>query len=180
MPSLSARPAGPDDVALIHALICELADYEKLRHTVAATEDDLRAALFGPKPCCEALVGSVADADGNQVDLGFALYFQNYSTFVGRPGLYLEDLYVRPSARGVGLGKALLQRLAAIAVERGCGRVEWTALDWNEPAIKFYEGLGARQMSEWRLFRLSGEELKAFSLGEKVPAQQADEGRCSS
>jgi GNAT superfamily N-acetyltransferase len=164
MPSLTVRPAGPDDVALIHSLICELADYEKLRHTVAATEDDLRMALFGPRPCCEALVGGV---DGTE--LGFALYFQNYSTFVGRPGLYLEDLYVRPAARGLGLGKALLQRLAAIAVERRCGRVEWTALDWNEPAIKFYEGLGAKQMSEWRLFRLSGDELKSFSLGEKVP-----------
>jgi GNAT superfamily N-acetyltransferase len=169
MPSLTVRPAGPDDVALIHTLICELADYEKLRHTVAATEDDLRTALFGPRPYCEALVGSVAGEDGNQLDLGFALYFQNYSTFVGRPGLYLEDLYVRPAARGLGLGKALLQRLATIAVERRCGRVEWTALDWNEPAIKFYEGLGAKQMSEWRLFRLSGDELKSFSLGEKVP-----------
>lgn len=157
MPKISVRPACPEDVALIHSLICELADYEKLRHTVAATEDDLLTALFGPKPCCEALVGSVDGAD-----LGFALYFQNYSTFVGRPGLYLEDLYVRPAARGRGLGKALLQRLAAIAVERRCGRVEWTALDWNEPAIKFYEGLGARQMSEWRLFRLSGEELQMF------------------
>lgn len=157
MPSIHVRPAEPDDVALIHALICELADYEKLRHTVAATEADLRAALFGPRPCCEALVGGV-----DEVDLGFALYFQNYSTFVGRPGLYLEDLYVRPAARGLGLGKALLQRLAAIAVERGCGRVEWTALDWNEPAIKFYESLGARQMREWQLFRLSGDELTRF------------------
>jgi len=174
MPTLSVRAAQPSDVALIHVLICELADYEKLRHTVAATEDDLRAALFGERPFCEALVGAVDDTD-----LGFALYFQNYSTFVGRPGLYLEDLYVRPAARGVGLGKALLQRIAALAVERRCGRVEWTALDWNEPAIKFYEGLGARQMSEWRLFRLSGEELKSYSLGEKV-ADRPDEGRCSS
>jgi len=161
MPSLAVRPATADDVALLHSLICELADYERLRHTVVATEDDLRAALFGPKPCCEALIGSV---DGKE--FGFALYFQNYSTFVGRPGLYLEDLYVRPAARGVGLGKALLQRIAAIAVQRRCGRVEWTALDWNEPAIRFYEKLGAKQMTDWRLFRLSGEELKSFSLGE--------------
>jgi GNAT superfamily N-acetyltransferase len=157
MPSLAVRPAVIDDVALLHKLICELADYERLRHTVAATEDDLRAALFGPKPCCEALIGSV---DGDE--LGFALYFQNYSTFVGRPGLYLEDLYVRPAARGIGLGKALLQRIAAIAVERRCGRVEWTALDWNAPAINFYEKLGAKQMTDWRLFRLSGEELERF------------------
>lgn len=157
MPELTVRPAVPDDVALLHSLICELADYERLRHTVAATEDDLRVALFGPKPCCESIIGSV---DGEA--LGFALYFQNYSTFVGRPGLYLEDLYVRPAARGVGLGKALLQRIAAIAVERRCGRVEWTALEWNEPAIRFYEKLGAMQMTDWRLFRLSGEELSRF------------------
>ena len=162
MSTISVRPAGPDDVELIHSLICELADYEKLRHTVAATEDDLRSALFGSRPCCEALVGGLIDDQGRRADLGFALYFQNYSTFVGKPGLYLEDLYVRPAARGVGLGKALLQRIAALAVERGCGRVEWTALDWNHPAIKFYEGLGARQMTEWRLFRLSGDELQRF------------------
>ncbi|MCE9606951.1 MAG: GNAT family N-acetyltransferase [Planctomycetia bacterium] len=161
MPALAVRAALPDDIPLLHTLICELADYERLRHAVVAVEADLRAALFGPRPYCEALLGTVDDEP-----LGFALYLHNYSTFVGRPGLYLEDLYVRPAARGVGLGKLLLKRIAEIAVERRCGRVEWTALDWNEPAIRFYEGLGAKQMTDWRLFRLSGDELATFGKPE--------------
>jgi len=157
MPSLAVRAATADDVPLLHELIRDLADYERLADTVVAGEADLHAVLFGPRPLCEALVGSIDD-----VPMGFALFFHNYSTFVGRPGLYLEDLYVRPAARSVGLGKMLLQRIAAIAVERRCGRVEWTALQWNTPAISFYEKLGAKQMTDWRLFRLSGEDLQRF------------------
>lgn len=170
MPSLAVRAAVPDDVALVHSLIRDLAEYEHLQDTVSAAEDDLREVLFGPRPLCEALVGSV---DGEP--MGFALFFHNYSTFVGRPGLYLEDLYVRPAARSVGLGKMLLQRIAAIAVERRCGRVEWTALDWNAPAIGFYEKLGAKQMTDWRLFRLSGDELQRFGAA-APPQSQADRG----
>lgn len=156
MPHLVVRPAAPEDVPLLHALICELAEYEKLRDTVTATADDLARALFGERPACEAIVGLVDAAP-----VGFALFFRNYSTFVGRPGLYLEDLYVRPAARGCGLGKALFAHLARTAVERGCGRMEWTALGWNASAIEFYERLGARAMDDWRLFRLAGEALRA-------------------
>jgi len=143
------RAATPDDVPTLHALVCELADFEKLRHAVTATVADLRQALFGERPCAEAIL---AEVDGQAV--GFALYFQNYSTFVGKPGLYLEDLYVRPASRGSGVGRALFVEVARRAHERGCGRMEWAALDWNERAIRFYEGLGARQMGDWRLFRL--------------------------
>lgn len=155
MPNISIRPAAPDDVPLLHSLICDLADYEKLRDSVTATELDLARALFGERPVCEAVLGLV---DGEPA--GFALFFHNYSTFVGKPGIYLEDLYVRPAARGCGLGKALLTHLARIAVDRNCGRMEWAALDWNAPAIEFYERLGARAMDEWRLFRLTGEALQ--------------------
>lgn len=160
MPNISVRPVVPDDVSLLHALVCELAEYERLRDSVTATEADLARALFGERPVCEAIVGLVDD-----VPAGFALFFHNYSTFVGRPGLYLEDLYVRPAARGCGLGKALFAHLARTAVERGCGRMEWAALDWNAPAIEFYERWGACAMAEWRLFRLTGERLKSAAVG---------------
>jgi len=156
MPRISVRPAAPDDVPLLHRLVCELADYEQLRDSVTATESDLARALFGEHPACEAVVGLADDAPA-----GFALFFHNYSTFAGKPGLYLEDLYVRSEARGCGLGKALFMHLARTAVERGCGRMEWTALHWNAPAIAFYERLGARAMDDWRLFRLTGEALHA-------------------
>jgi GNAT superfamily N-acetyltransferase len=143
-----------DDVPLLHAMICELAEYERLRHAVTATADDLQRALFGPHPCCEAIVARRGDGA-----VGFALFFTNYSTFVGRPGLYLEDLYVRPAARGAGVGTLLFRHLARLAVERGCGRMEWAALNWNEPAIRFYTNLGAERLDDWRLFRLAGNAL---------------------
>lgn len=147
-----------DDLPAILSLIRALADYEKLSDMVVATEADLHDALFGARPAAECLI---ARADGQPV--GFALFFHNFSTFLGRRGIYLEDLFVVPEARGNGHGKALLKRLAELAVERGCGRLEWSVLDWNEPSIRFYEGLGARRMSEWLIYRLSGDALRAFA-----------------
>jgi len=152
---ISIRSATALDVPLIYRLICELAEYERLRHAVRATVEDLREALFGPRPGCEAVVAAL-----DRADVGFALFFHNFSTFAGRSGLYLEDLYVRPAARGRGVGKALLAHLARLAVDRGCGRMEWAALDWNEPAVRFYEGLGAEKLDEWRLFRLTEDALR--------------------
>jgi len=148
--NLLIRAAAPADVPTIYGFVCELADYERLRHKVTSTADDFHKALFGPRPSCEAVVAAL---DGE--DVGFALFFHNFSTFVGRTGLYLEDLYVSPAARGRGIGKALLAHLIELARERGCGRMEWAALEWNEPAIKFYEALGAEQLHDWRLFRLT-------------------------
>lgn len=155
--ALAIRAAAPADVQAVHGLIRELADYEKLAHAVVASEGDLHDALFGARPCAESLV---AEAAGRVV--GFALFFTSYSTFVGRPGIYLEDLYVQPAARGRGIGKALLARLAAIAVERRCGRLEWSVLDWNAPAIGFYRSLGAQPMDEWTVYRLDGDALRAL------------------
>jgi GNAT superfamily N-acetyltransferase len=152
------EPAGPGDVGEILSLIRELAVYEKLEHQVVATEDGLRETLFGDRPGAEVLLART----GSQT-AGFALFFHNYSTFLGRRGLYLEDLYVRPAFRGRGLGRALLARLASLAVERRCGRVEWAVLDWNEPAIGFYRGLGAVPMSDWTVFRLTGEPLRRLA-----------------
>lgn len=152
------RPAHAGDVADILRLIRALADYEKLAHEVVATEDKLRAALFGDRPAAETLI---ATRGGEAV--GFALYFHNFSTFRGARGLYLEDLFVEPSHRGSGLGKRLLQSLATIAVERGCERMEWSVLDWNAPAIGFYRSLGAELLDDWRICRLTGEPLAALS-----------------
>lgn len=148
------RPARPDDIPLILELIQELADYERLPHEVKADAGRMHDHLFGARPYAEVLIG---EADGEPA--GFALFFHNYSTWLSQPGIYLEDLYVRPSARGLGLGKALLTELARLAVERGCGRLEWSVLDWNEPAIGFYRSLGARPMDDWTVYRLSGEAL---------------------
>ena len=156
--SISIRPAQIDDVPLILQFIRELAEYEKLSHEVVATEAMLREHLFGPKPLAEVLIAS----NGNE-PAGFALFFHNFSTFVGRPGIYLEDLYVRPAARGSGVGKALLRAVAQVAVDRNCGRLEWSVLDWNSPAIAFYERQGARPMSEWTVYRLTGEPLKKLA-----------------
>ena len=157
-PLLSIRPATVDDVPLVRQLIAELADYERLAHAAVATDDDLRAQLFGAHPAAEVLIGEV---DG--VPAGFALFFHNFSTFLGKRGLYLEDLFVRPSARGVGLGKHLMAALARIAVQRDCGRFEWSVLDWNAPAIGFYRRIGATGMDEWTVQRLEGEALHALA-----------------
>ena len=158
--SLRIRDAVPADSALILSLIRELAEYEKLLHEVRATEAGLRASLFGPKPMAECVI---AEQDGKPA--GFALFFHNYSTFLGQPGLYLEDLYVKPSLRGRGIGKKLLSHLARLALQRGCGRFEWAVLDWNEPAIRFYKRLGVRMMDEWRINRLTGEALERLAAG---------------
>jgi GNAT superfamily N-acetyltransferase len=152
--SLSLRTAQPADCALILSFIRELADYEKLAHEVVATEAGLREQLFGATPRAEVVI---AELDGAPV--GFALYFHNFSTFTGRAGIYLEDLYVRPAARGAGVGRRLMQHLAKVAVQRNCARFEWAVLDWNEPAIRFYRSIGAIGMDSWRVQRLAGEAL---------------------
>jgi GNAT superfamily N-acetyltransferase len=148
------RPARPEDVPTLLALIRALARYERLEHEVVGTEEDLREHLFGSRPRAEALL---VDEGGHAV--AFALFFHNYSTFLCKPGLYLEDLFVLPEHRRKGYGKALLSALARLARERGCGRFEWAVLQWNEPAIAFYESLGARKMDDWRVMRVSGEAL---------------------
>lgn len=151
---LTIRPAQPSDVAHIHAMIVELAVFEKLEHLVVATEALLHEGLFGAKPACEAIIG---EADGEVVT--FALFFHNFSTFLTKKGLYLEDLYVRQAHRGKGYGSAMLKKLAEIAVERHCGRFEWSVLDWNEPAIKFYKSMGADILPDWRICRVTGDAL---------------------
>ena len=152
------RPAAPADLAAIVSLIRELADFEELTHLVVVTPDSLAPHLFGERPVAEAVVGEV---DGKVV--AFALFFTNFSTFLGRPGLYLEDLYVQPAHRGTGLGKALLQHLASLAVSRGCGRFEWSVLDWNQRAIDFYQKMGATVMPDWRICRVTGGALAALA-----------------
>jgi len=152
--SFTIRAAKREDASEVLRLIAGLARYEKLEHMAVGTEEQLAAALFGPRPSCEALV---AERDGRAV--GFALFFTTFSTFLCKPGLYLEDLFVEPECRGLGIGKALLQRLAALAVERGCGRFEWRVLDWNEPSIRFYESLGATLMPTWILVRMTHGEF---------------------
>jgi len=148
------RLATRADVPLLHDLIRQLAIYEKLEHTMVSTEADVAEALFGARPAAEALVASQGGAP-----VGFALFFTTYSTFLGRPGLYLEDLFIVPEARGHGAGKALLARLAQLTVERRYGRLEWVVLDWNEPAIGFYTRLGALPMDEWTTYRVTGDAL---------------------
>ena len=162
LPPFVIRPATVDDVPLILALIRELAEFERLLHEVVADEAGLRAQLFGARPAAEVLLGFEADS----TPMGFALFFQNFSTFLGRPGIYLEDLYVRPDKRGRGLGRALLTRLARLAVERDCGRLDWSVLDWNENAIGFYKKLGARLMEDWRTCRVTGEALATLGSRE--------------
>ena len=156
--SLSIRAAAPADLPLIAALIRELAEYEKLGHEVRFDEAALGEQLFGARPYAEVLIG---ETDGQAT--GFALFFHNFSTFEGRPGIYLEDLFVRPEARGRGLGKALLVELARLALERGCARLEWWVLDWNEPSIGFYKSLGARPMDEWTVMRVDGQALTSLA-----------------
>src|SRR4051794_24711156 len=158
------RAASEGDVPLILQFIRDLAEYERLSHKVIATEERLRASLFGSPRFAEVIIG---EEDGAAV--GFALFFYNYSTFLAQPGIYLEDLFVKPEARGRGHGKALLARLAQLARERGCGRVEWAVLDWNAPSIAFYKALGAVAMDEWTVFRLTGDALDA--LANAAPAR---------
>lgn len=152
--TLNIRKATEADVPMILQFIRDLAEYEKLAHLVVATEKQLHDTLFASTPYAEVIV---AEEDGTPA--GFALFFHNFSTFLAQPGIYLEDLFVKPEYRGRGYGKALLARLAQIARERNCGRVEWAVLDWNEPSIAFYESLGARKMDEWHTFRLTGPAL---------------------
>lgn len=152
------RNATPADIPLILSFIKELAHYEKLSHAVVATEELLRDHLFGQHPKAEVVIACHEDDA-----VGFALFFHNFSTFVGRPGLYLEDLFVRETMRGKGIGKALLIHLAKIAVERNCGRFEWAVLDWNTPAIEFYKSLGAEPIDDWTIFRLAGDPLRKLA-----------------
>lgn len=156
--TLSIRPAAPADLPLIAQFIRDLADYEKLAHDVRFDEAKLGEKLFGPRPYAEVVIGEM---DGTPQ--GFALFFHNFSTFEGRPGIYLEDLFVRPEARGSGLGKALLAHLARLCTERDCARLEWSVLDWNDPAIGFYKGLGAKLMDEWTVMRVDGDALTALA-----------------
>jgi GNAT superfamily N-acetyltransferase len=161
--ALRIERATEQDVPLILRLIKELAVYERMAADVTATEDGLRATLFGARPAAEVVIARVGGRPA-----GFALFFHNYSTFLGKPGLYLEDLFVVPEFRGHGYGRELLQHLARIAVERGCGRFEWSVLDWNEPAIGFYEKLGARAMEDWTIFRVTGDALTALAATESA------------
>jgi GNAT superfamily N-acetyltransferase len=159
------REATINDAATILALIKDLAEYEKLSHEVAATEDDIRQSLFGDRPVAEALIGELEG-----VPISFALFFYNFSTFLGKPGIYLEDLYVKPDYRGNGFGRKMLAHIAGLAKERNCGRFEWSVLDWNAPAIRTYDRLNARPMKEWILYRLTGDALDKLAQEGKQPA----------
>lgn len=163
--TLSIRPATEADLPLIAQLIRDLADYEKLAHEVRFDETVMGEKLFGNRPYAEVVIGEL-----NGAPQGFALFFHNFSTFEGKPGIYLEDLFVRPEARGLGLGKALLAHLAMLAVERDCARLEWSVLDWNEPAIGFYQKLGARLMDEWTVMRVDGTALQQLGAAARVSA----------
>lgn len=158
----SIHPAQPADVPVILAMITELAEFEQLAHLVVADDALLHEALFGAQPACECIIGREGDAP-----VAFALYFHNFSTFLGRKGLYLEDLYVMPAARRRGHAKAMLSHLAQLALARGCGRFEWSVLDWNQNAIGFYEGLGAVVMPDWRICRVTGPALQTLAGTEK-------------
>jgi GNAT superfamily N-acetyltransferase len=163
---ITIRAAQPADVPILLQLIRELAEYERLAQQVVATEGDLTESLFGAEPSAQAIL---AELDGTPA--GLAVYFYNFSTFLGRPGLYLEDLFVRPPQRRRGVGKALFRHLAQLAVERRCGRFEWSVLDWNQPAIAFYRSLGAESLIEWTRFRLTGDSL--LRAARPNPAEEA-------
>ena len=158
IPDFEIRPASEDDVPIILSFIKELAEYERLSHEVIATEDTLRECLFGERRFAEVVIGYYKNEPA-----GFALFFYNFSTFLSKPGIYLEDLYVKPEFRRRGYGRVLLLYLARLAKERGCGRFEWSALDWNEPAINFYKNLGAVPMDEWTVYRVTGETLSRLA-----------------
>ena len=159
MSELTIKAATIDDVPVILAFIKKLAEYEKLSHLVAATEDGLQAALFGARAYAETIIAYYQNEP-----VGFALFFHSFSTFLGKPGIYLEDLFVDVEQRGKGFGKALLAHLAKLAQERDCGRLEWSVLNWNKPSIDFYESLGAKPMNEWTVYRLTGEALEQLAL----------------
>ena len=158
--SFTIQPAQLSDLPIILQLIRDLATYERAPNDVSATEDQLRRVLFGEKPSAEVLIAR----EGGEA-VGFAVFFHNFSTWLGQPGLYLEDLFVKPEKRGQGFGRALLQHLARIAHDRGCGRMEWAVLDWNDPAIQFYRKLGAKPMDEWTVFRLTGDGITQLAQG---------------
>jgi GNAT superfamily N-acetyltransferase len=157
---ITIRPAAEHEVPVILRFIRDLAEYEHLEHQVVATEAMLSEVLFGPRPYAEVVFACLRDEP-----VGFALFFHNFSTFLGRPGIYLEDLFVRPEARGHGVGRRLLTWLAAETVRRNCGRLEWSVLDWNEPSIRFYRNLGAVLMNEWKIFRVTGPALSQLAAG---------------
>ena len=157
MSRFGLRPAEPRDLPAIVGLIGELAAFERLTHLMQVTPESLHPHLFGARPVAECLLAETGDAV-----VGFALFFGNFSTFLGQPGLYLEDLYVQPAQRGAGIGRALLERLGRLAVERACGRFEWSVLDWNADAIGFYEKMGATVLPDWRICRVTGDALRAF------------------
>ncbi len=166
--SIAIRPAGPGDIPLVLQFIRDLAAYEKLLGEVEATESGLRQTLFpgdGAAPAAHVLIGELGGTPA-----GFAVYFFNYSTFLARAGLYLEDLFVNPASRGNGLGRAMLLHLARLAADRGCGRMEWSVLDWNAPAIDFYRGIGAVPLDEWTVFRLTGADLKGLRVPDGTSA----------
>src|SRR5436189_3064179 len=171
-PAVQIRDATIADVPIILQLIRDLATYERAPHDVVATEEGLRDVLFGPEPSAKVVI-----AFENTTPVGFAVYFFNFSTWLGRPGLYLEDLFVKPEARGRGYGRALLVELAKIARDRRCGRMEWAVLNWNEPAIKFYRALGAKPMDEWTVFRLTPEEIaKLADAADTAATTQEEKG----
>jgi GNAT superfamily N-acetyltransferase len=157
-PDFNIRAATEKDVAVILALIKDLAEYEHLSHEVEATEEGIRQSLFGERPVAEALIG-----EHQGIPISFALFFYNFSTFLGKPGIYLEDLYVKPEYRSNGFGRRMLAHIARLAKERNCGRFEWSVLDWNEPAIRTYDRLNARPMKEWILYRLTGKALNQLA-----------------
>lgn len=172
MSNLQITPATPADVPLILQLIRELADFERLLDQVTATEEQLHAGLFGPKPSAEVIMARLQPS--GEV-AGFALFFHNFSTFLAKPGIYLEDLYVRQNYRGQGIGEALLRRLARLAIERDCGRLEWSVLDWNHRAIEFYKSLGAVPMNEWTMYRVTGPALERLGASAAIDsANDAD------
>lgn len=171
-PDFHIRAATVDDAGLLLRFIRELADYEKLSHRVTADEALLRETVFGPHSHVEVLL--LCEGRGAQeLPVGFALFFHNFSTFLGRPGLYLEDLYIQPAHRGRGYGRALMIHLARLAVQRGCGRFEWSVLDWNEPAIRFYRSLGAEGMDDWTVQRVAGDALQKLAEQALLPASTA-------
>jgi GNAT superfamily N-acetyltransferase len=159
MPQVCIRFANEADTQTIVDFIYKLAEYEKLAHECVVDAATLKKNLFGPKPFAEVLL-----LEEDKTPVGFALFFHNFSTFLGKPGIYLEDLFVNPETRGKGYGKLLLKRLAEIAIERNCGRLEWWVLDWNTPAIKFYESLGAKPMTDWTVYRLTGDALTSLAM----------------